>query len=170
MEEERHVETERREDLPVLSEWLKQMKVDELIDNHPHSPGLWGGISKGGLGMTWRAHMLLTGEHRKGRLNERLQGQRRSVGALLGGEIRESEFNEDRLGRWLKGLGSGETAEDLARELSAHCLRYYRLKTAPATVHIDTTSVVVHGDNDGGGSLRMATAQIIGPICGSSQC
>ncbi len=81
------------------------------------------------------------------------------MGALLGGEIRESEFNEDRLGRLLKDLGSGETAEDRDRELSAHCLRYYRLKTAPATVRLDTTSVAVQGDEDGGGSLRMATAK-----------
>jgi len=153
MEEARKVETERIDTLPVLIEWLKQMKVDEIIDDHTQAHGLWGGISKGVLGMTWIAHLLMTGDHRKVRLNEMLQGTRRSLGVMLGCEIRESEFNDDRLGRLLKDLGRGETAEDLERELSAHCIRYYRLKTESAIVRIDTTSVAVHGDDDGGGVI-----------------
>ena len=119
MKNERTVETERIDDLPVLIEWLKQMKVDAIIDDHTHAHGLWRGISKGVLGMTWIAHMIMTGDHRKVRLNEMLQRNRRSLGAMLGGEIRASEFNDDRLGRLLKDLGSGETAEDIEREMSA---------------------------------------------------
>ena len=153
MEEGQKVETERIDDLPVLIEWLKQMKVDAIIDDHTHAHGLWGGISKGVLGMTWIAHMIMTGDHRKVRLNEMLQGNRRSLGAMLGCEIRESEFNDDRLGRLLTDLGSGETAEDIEREMSAHCIRYYRLKTEKATVRIDTTSVSVHGGDDGSGVI-----------------
>jgi len=169
MKEERTVETERIDDLPVLIEWLKQMKVDAIIDDHTQAHGLWGGISKGVVGMTWIAHLIMTGDHRKVRLNEMLQGNRRSLGVMLGCEIRASEFNDDRLGRLLKDLGRGETAEDIDRELSAHCIRYYRLKTEKATVRLDTTSVAVHGDDDGSGGLRMATAKIIGPTCGSSK-
>ena len=124
MKDERTVETERIDDLPVLIEWLKQMKVDAIIDDHTHAHGLWGGISKGVLGMTWIAHMIMTGDHRKVRLNEMLQGRRHSLGVLLGGEMRASEFNDDRLGRLLTDLGSGETAEALEREMSAQCVRY----------------------------------------------
>jgi transposase len=153
MKDERTVETERIDDLPVLIEWLKQMKVDAIIDDHTHAHGLWGGISKGVLGMTWIAHMIMTGDHRKVRLNEMLQGRRHSLGVLLGGEMRASEFNDDRLGRLLTDLGSGETAEAIEREMSAHCVRYYRLKTEQATVRIDTTSVAVHGDDDGEGVI-----------------
>jgi transposase len=153
MKEERTVETERIDDLPVLIEWLKQMKVDDIIDDHTQAHGLWGGISKGLLGLTWIAHMIMTGDHRKVRLNEMLQRNRRSLGAMLGCEMRASEFNDDRLGRLLKDLGRGETAEDIEREMSAHCLRYYRLKTENATVRIDTTSVAVHGDDDGSGVI-----------------
>jgi len=153
MKNERTVETERLDDLPVLIEWLKQMKVDAIIDEHTHAHRLWGGISKGFLGMTWIAHLIMTGDHRKVRLNEMLQRSRRSLGVMLGCEIRASEFNDDRLGRLLTDLGRGETAEDIEREMSAHCIRYYRLKTAEATVRIDTTSVAVHGDDDGGGVI-----------------
>lgn len=153
MKDERTVETERIDDLPVLIEWLKQMKVDAILDDHTQAHGLWGGISKGVLGMTWIAHMMMTGDHRQVRLNELLQRSRRSLGVLVGSEIRASEFNDDRLGRLLTDLGSGETAEVIEREMSAHCLRYYRLKTEQATVRIDTTSVAVHGDDDGGGVI-----------------
>jgi transposase len=153
MKDERTVETERLDDLPVLIAWLKQMKVDTIINDHTHAHRLWRGISKGSLGMTWIAHMMMTGDHRKVRLNEMLQRTRRSLGVMLGSEIRASEFNDDRLGRLLKDLGSGETAEEIEREMNAHCLRYYRLKTAQATVRIDTTSVAVHGDDDGGGVI-----------------
>jgi transposase len=153
MKEERKVETERLDELPVLIEWLKQMKVDAIIDEHTQAHGLWGGMSKGVLGLTWIAQMIMTGDHRKVRLNEMLQRNRRSLGARLGCEIRASEFNDDRLGRLLKDLGSGETAEEMEREMSAHCIRYYRLKTEQATVRIDTTSVAVHGDDDGSGMI-----------------
>lgn len=153
MKEERTGETERLEDLPVLIEWLKQMKVDTIIDTHPHPHRLWGGISKGVLGLTWIAHMIMTGDHRKVRLNELLQRLRRSLGVMLGCEGRASEFNDDRLGRLLVDLGSGETAEEIEREMNAHCLRYYRLPTEHATVRIDTTSVTVHGDDDGSGVI-----------------
>jgi transposase len=153
MNEERTVATERIDDLPVLIEWLKQMKVDEVINNHTHAHGLWGGISKGLLGLTWIAHMIMTGDHRKVRLNEMLQRNRRSLGVMLGGEIRASEFNDDRLGRLLTDLGRGETAEEIECEMSTHCLRYYRLPTEQATVRIDTTSVAVHGDDDGSGVI-----------------
>jgi len=40
MEEARKVETERIDTLPVLIEWLKQMKVDEIIDDHTQAHGL----------------------------------------------------------------------------------------------------------------------------------
>jgi len=153
MKEERIVESERLDDLPVLIEWLKQMNVDTLIDNHTHPHRLWGGISKGVLGLTWIAHMLMTGDHRKVRLNEMLQRTRRSLGVMLGCEIRASEFNDDRLGRLLTDLGSGETAEAIEREMNAHCMRYYRLPSAQATVRIDTTSVAVHGTDDGSGVI-----------------
>jgi transposase len=153
MKDERTVDTERIDDLPVLIEWLKQMKVDAIIDDHTHAHGLWGGISKGALGMTWIAHMIMTGDHRKVRLNELLQRTRRSLGVLLGSEIRESEFNDDRLGRLLTDLGRGETAEAIEREMNAQCIRYYRLPTEQATVRLDTTSVAVHGDDDGSGVI-----------------
>jgi transposase len=136
----------------VLIEWLKQMKVDTIIDDYTQAHGLWGGISKGVLGVTWIAHMLMTGDHRQVRLNE-LQRNRRSLGVMLGSEVRASEFNDDRLGRLLTALGSGETAEVIGRERSAQCLRYYRLKSEHATVRIDTTSGAVHGDDDGGGVI-----------------
>jgi hypothetical protein len=93
MKDERTVETERIDDLPVLIEWLKQMKVDAIIDDHTHAHGLWGGISKGVLGMTWIAHIIMTGDHRKVRLNEMLQGRRHSVGVLLGGGVIKSAGN-----------------------------------------------------------------------------
>lgn len=153
MKEERTVETERIDDLPVLIEWLKQMKVDEIIDEHTDAHGLWGGISKGVLGLTWIAHMVRTGDHRKVRLNEMLPRNRRSLGAMLGCEMRASACNADRWGRVLTDLGSGERAEDIERELSAQCMRYYRLKTEKATVRIDTTSVAVHGGDDGRGVM-----------------
>jgi transposase len=159
MKDERTVETERIDDLPVLIEWLKQMKVDAIIDDHTHAHGLWGGLSKGVLGMTWIAHMIMTGDHRKVRLNEMLQRRRRSLGVVLGGEMRASEFNDDRLGRLLTDLGRGETAEASEREMSTHCLRYYRLPTEQATVRIDTTSVAVQGDDDGGGVIAYGYSQ-----------
>lgn len=153
MKEERTVETERLDDLPVLIEWLKQRKGDEVIDEHTQAHGLWGGSSKGGLGLTWRAHLSMTGEQRKVRLNEMLQRRRRSLGARLGCEMRASEFNDERWGRLVTALGRGETAEASEREMSAQCRRDSRLTTEQATVRIETTSGAGQGDDDGSGVM-----------------
>ena len=153
MEEGRKVATDRIDDLPVRIEWLKPRKVDAIIDDHTPAPGLWGGIRKGLRGLTWIADLLMTGAQRKVGLNEMLQCHRRGLGARLGGAIRESEFNDDRLGRLLTDLGSRETAEDSEGELRARCIRYYRLKTEKATVRIETPRVSGHGGDDGSGVI-----------------
>lgn len=147
------IRTERIDDMPVLIERLKQMKVAEIIDKTVGRHALWEGLSKGWTGLTWLAHMMMTGDHRKVHVRQMLNESRESLSSILGMELRESEFNDDRLGRVLWALGQPGQAEEIEREVNTQCIRYYRLKTDKAVARIDTTSVSVHGSGDGGGVI-----------------
>jgi transposase len=150
---EMEIRSERIDDLPVLIERLKQMKVGEIIDETVGTHHLWEGLSKGWSSMVWLAHIVMTGDHRKVHVRRMLNDCRESVSRLLGVEVRESEFNDDRLGRILSALGQAGRAEEIERRMNEHCIRYYRLKTDKAVMRIDTTSVSVHGSDDGSGLI-----------------
>lgn len=141
------------DDLPVLIERLKQMKVAEIIDEAVGAHHLWEGMSKGLTSLVWLAHIMMTGDHRKVHVRRMLNGCRESLSKVLGLEVRESEFNDDRLARILQALGQKEHAEEIERKMNTHCIRYYELKSDKAVARIDTTSVSVHGSADGSGMI-----------------
>ena len=97
-------------------------------------------MSKGWVSLVWLAHMM-TGDHRKVDVQRMLNGCRESLSGLLGVEVRESEFNDDRLGRILETVGQAGRAEEIELAMNEQCLRYYRLKTERPLMRIDTTSV-----------------------------
>jgi transposase len=146
---EMQIRSERIDDMPVLIERLKQMRVAEIIDETVGRHHLWEGMSKGWTSLVWLAHIIMTGDHRKVHVRRMLNECRESLSRLLGEEVRESEFNDDRLGRILAALGQQERAEEIERAMNKHCIRYYRLKTDKPVARIDTTSVSVYGGDDG---------------------
>ena len=147
------IRTERIDELPVLIERLKQMKVAEIIDGQVGAHHLWEGLSKGLTSMVWLAHIMMSGDHRKVHVSRMLGACQESLGQILGTTIRESEFNDDRLGRVLWALGQDGVAEEIEREVNAQSIRYYRLQTSKTVIRIDTTSVSVHGGDDGSGMI-----------------
>ena len=108
-------------------------------------------MSKGWTSLVWLAHMIMTGDHRKVHVRGMLNGCRESLSRLLGVRVRESEFNDDRLGRILSAIGQGERAEEIERAINEHCIRYYQLRTDTAVMRIDSTSVSMHTGSDESG-------------------
>ena len=60
------IRTERIDDMSVLIERLKQMKMAEIIDKTVGRHALWEGLSKGWTGLTWLAHIIMTGDQPQG--------------------------------------------------------------------------------------------------------
>ncbi|MGH7393650.1 MAG: IS1634 family transposase [Candidatus Rokuibacteriota bacterium] len=147
---ELNVRIEAIDDLPVLIGKLQQMQVEAIIDAIVPAHHLWDGISKGKLAVGWLAHMLSTGDHRKVHVCEAMQRSHATMSHLLGAELREGEFNDDRLSRLSKSLGQVGVAEALEQRLNQHCLRYYALNSDGAVVRLDPTSVSVYGDGAAG--------------------
>lgn len=140
------VRIEAIDDLPVLIRGMQDMQVEAIIDEIVPRHHLWDGISKGKLVVGWLAHIVSTGDHRKVHVREAMQRCHHTMSHLLGAELREDEFNDDRLSRVLKSLGQVGVAEMIERRLNQHSLRYYGLESDGARVRLDTTSVSVYGE------------------------
>ena len=54
---------ERLDDLPLLLEHLKQMRIQELIDEYFPTHGNWQGLSLGWTVTIWLMHILSEGDH-----------------------------------------------------------------------------------------------------------
>lgn len=144
------IKSERVDEMPVLIEQLKRMRVAEIIDEKVEKHHLWEGMSKGWTSLVWLAHIMKSGDHRKVHVQRILNESRESLSQLVGQEIRESEFNDDRLGRVLYGLGQDGRAEEIEQLMNQHCLRYYQLGGKGSLIRIDSTSVSVYGSVYGG--------------------
>lgn len=143
------VTVERMDDLPVLVGRMKQMQVEALIDQIVPTHHLWEGISKGKLAVGWLAHIMTSGDHRKVHVKEAMSRCHHTMSQLLEATLSANDFGDDRLGRLLNSLGQPDVPEEIDRAFNLHCLRYYQLDTAGATLRLDSTSVSVYGDGDG---------------------
>jgi len=137
--------SERIAELPVLIYWLKQMRVDVIIDTVlGPPPGNWDGVSYGEVALVFLAHMVRRCTHFPSPVEAWAAQQLPSLSQALGKPVRAQDCTDDRLAGVLSKLGAeqpraGDTSE---AELGHHLIRAYALPTE--TARIDRTSVAVH--------------------------
>jgi transposase len=143
---ESHVTTsERIDDLPLLVYWLRQMRVDAIVDEALGPPhGNWSGLSYGELAVVFLTHILMSCTHFLSPVQEWITQHQASLSHALGKPVRPQDGTDDRLAVLLGHLGetNSPTAEQIERELGKHLIRAYDLPTE--TARIDMTSVSVH--------------------------
>lgn len=137
--------SERIDDLPWLIHWLKQMRVDVIIDTvlgPPH--GNWDGLSYGELGLLFIAYVVTGCTHFLSPMQDWTRTHCISLSQALGKPVREQDCTDDRLAVLLSHLGDEPSAPGAAIELALgqHLIRAYALPTD--TARIDMTSVSVH--------------------------
>lgn len=137
--------SERIDELPVLIYWLKQMRVDVLIDSvlgPPH--GNWDGLSYGEVALVFLTHMVMRCTHFLSPVEAWAAQHLTSLSQALGKPVRTQDCTDDRLAVVLSKLGAEQTqaGETLEAELGQHLIRAYALPTE--TARIDLTSVAVH--------------------------
>jgi len=93
---------ERVDDIPLLFGLMEQLKLAALLDEHLGKHGLHQGLSPGWLACVWLAYILSEGDHRKAAVAEWVARHRHTLERLLGQELRETDFTDDRLGILLR--------------------------------------------------------------------
>lgn len=145
--------SERIDELPVLIYWLKQMRVDVIIDSvlgPPH--GNWDGLSYGEVALVFIAHMVMRCTHFLSPVEAWAAQHLTSLSQALGKPVRAQDCTDDRLAVVLSKLGAEQSraGDAIEAELGQHVIRAYALPTE--TARIDLTSVAVHHqppDEDG---------------------
>jgi len=148
--------SERIDELPVLVYWLKQMRVDVIIDSvlgPPH--GNWGGLSYGEVALIFITHMVMQCTHFLSPVEAWAAQHLTSLSQALGKPVRAQDCTDDRLAVVLSKLGAEQAraGDTLEAELGRHLIRAYALPTE--TARIDLTSVAVyHQPPDEAGLMR----------------
>ena len=146
--------SERIDELPLLIYWLKQMKVDVIIDQELGPPhGNWEGLSYGEVSLVFIAYVLMACRHFLSPVEDWAEQHLVSLSQALGKPVRAQDFTDDRLAVLLTQLGDEATCpgEPIEREMGQHLIRAYALPTE--TARIDLTTVSVHHQPDGDNSL-----------------
>lgn len=140
--------SERIDELPVLIYWLKQMRVDVIIDKVLGAAhGNWDGLSYGEVALVFIAHVVMRCTHFLSPVEAWAAQHLTSLSQALGKPVRAQDCTDDRLAVVLSKLGQvGEEepgpGEAIEAELGQHLLRAYALPTE--TARIDLTTVAVH--------------------------
>ena len=145
--------SERRDELPLLIYWLKQMRVDIIIDSvlgPPH--GNWDVLSYGEVARVFLTHIVMQCTHFLSPVEAWAAQQLTSLSQALGKPVRAQDCTDDRLAVVLSKLGEEQTrpGDAVEAELGQHLIRAYALPTE--TARIDLTTVAVHHqppDEDG---------------------
>jgi len=137
--------SERIDELPVLVYWLKQMRVDEIIDSVlGPAHGNWDGLSYGEVALVFLTHMVMRCTHFLSPVEAWAAQHLTSLSQALGKPVRAQDCTDDRLAVVLSKLGveQSRAGDTLEAELGQHLIRAYALPTE--TARIDLTSVAVH--------------------------
>lgn len=137
--------SERIDELPLLVYWLKQMRVDVIIDSvlgPPH--GNWDGLSYGEVALVFITHVVMRCTHFLSPVEDWAAQPLTSLSQALGKPVRVQDCTDDRLGVVLSKLGAEQSRPGDAVEaaLGQHLIRAYALPTE--TARIDLTTVSVH--------------------------
>ena len=102
--------SERIDELPVLIYWLKQMRVDVLIDSvlgPPH--GNWDGLSYGEVALVFLTPIVMRGPHCLSPVEDWAGQQLTSLSQALGKPVRAQDCPDDRLAVVVGKLGNAQT-------------------------------------------------------------
>jgi transposase len=98
------LEHERVDDVPLLFGLMQQLELAALLDAQLENHGLHQGLSNGWLTCVWLLYLLSEGDHRKAAVREWVARHRHTLARLLGQELRETDFTDDRLAIVLRRL------------------------------------------------------------------
>ena len=139
MEQSLTVQTERIDDLPVLLCQLEKMGIPSLLDHHFPVHGNWQGLSLGQVVSVWLCHILTEGDHCLEHVRPWVGQRLESLRILVGEELSELDFSDDRLANILTILSDWDSWEKFEKDLNQRVLRVFDLESF-CIRHDSTTS------------------------------
>jgi transposase len=147
------VQSERLDDIPVLLHHLVTMGMPAEIDRLWQPHGNWQGLSMGWMATVWLVYIVTQQDHRMNHVRDWVHDRREALSRLIGQEIRETDFTDDRLALVLDWLAQDSVWYPLEAQLSQHTIRVYALQ--PDIVRLDATVGQVDHDLEGHTLLRV---------------
>ena len=94
----RRTESERVDDIPLIIHWLKQMQIEQLIDQELHTHnGNRQGLSYGQLSVLLLTYIITQADHRLCAVEPWVNQHRRSLETVTGWKIATKDATDDRL-------------------------------------------------------------------------
>jgi transposase len=138
MNDIQNISTERVDDIALLIEQMKRMKLPTLIDTHFPAHGNWYGISMGWLSTIWLSSILTQGDHRLSHVEPWVANRLWTLNTATDQAIERLDFTDDRLEIVLRHLSDDERWEQFESHLNQYTIRVYDLDTE--RVHVDSTT------------------------------
>jgi len=142
------ISSERVDDIPVIVEWLKQMKIAKWIDQEMSQPhGNRKGLSYGQLSVLLLTYIMTQADHRLSAVEAWVKSHGRILELATAWSIGKNDVTDDRLARLVEEIGKQKVAcAQIEVKLGQHLIRAYALPTEVARA--DTTSFSVHHQQD----------------------
>lgn len=134
--------SERIDDIVLLLNMMKQMRLPELINSylprHPNQQGLdWGWVA-----VIWLSYILSQGDHRKVTVREWVNQRRYTIEKVCGISLVDTDFTDDRLTILLRKLSQEETWSQIERTLNTNTISIYDLSVEQ--IRLDATTMSGH--------------------------
>ncbi len=156
-EDELKVRSERSDDIPLLLGTMMSMGVDRVLDSRIPKHWKQRDLSWGRTCIIWLAYILSEGDHRKVSVREYVRNMRITLSEIMGREIDELDFTDDRCSILLKHLSDREYWEKIEKELSERTIEAYELPKK--TVRCDATTVSGYHKIEKGGLFQMGVSK-----------
>jgi len=114
-------------------------------------------LSQGKTCIIWLAYILSEGDHRKVSVREYISNMRISLSEIVGCDIEEHDFTDDRCGILLGYLSSRKYWKNIERELSERTIEAYELPKN--TVRCDATTVSGYHRIEKGGLFQRGVSK-----------
>ena len=141
-----NIEHQRIDDIPLLLAIIAEMGIQAQIDQEIKPHGLWQGCSVGTIVVVWLSYILTEQDHRLEPVREWVNKRQALFSRLLGIELRDTDFTDDRLANVLTMLGLEDSQALLDRQLNQEWITLYELPTG--VTRYDSTTITVYQEPD----------------------
>ena len=132
-----NIQTETINDIPVIDAILRQLDIENQIDNIYPIPKNWQGLSIGKITHIWLIYLLSSCDHRLSYVENWVCDHLGVLSTLVNCEIRREDFCDDKLGLILEYFSDGKKWNDFLSKHTKNVIQVYDLETE--TFRIDAT-------------------------------
>ena len=123
--------------LPIITQILLDLKLEEKLDNYFKTHGNWVGAGKGFIVSVWISYIICTCDHRLSSLEDWVGERQKSLEQLFGKKIRIKDFTDDKLGKLLDEFSDTPTWHEFESDINRSFIRIYGF--SDEVIQIDPT-------------------------------